>query len=450
MKTAFNTTQLILLIAMGTLSVIVNMDYSSINLALVTISQQFNVSLTHTQWVLSIYILIWGVLSIPGGKLVDTIGCKKAIIYGSGTFLFASIIAGVANNIDFLIVARSLQALGAALFFPALYSVIGIAYTNEAQRGVALGVLCATTGLGLIAGPFISGIFLEYLSWRWIFYINIPLVGVVIYVFMTQYRLIENLKPLDIKFVPLVLFICSVSLLFIGLNQFTYFHAENKEFYFWLILFTAAVIFSIYLLVQKTQGELINFALFKNRGFFSSIIIQFAYQFSFASISLLFAVYMQNIEKYTAYQTSLYFLTMTVPFAVLSYFGGKLTAIFNVNRLCFWGLILILISLLCFANLPQFHHHTLSIVALLIMGISLGVGFPAMNALMVSSLDPKILGEGSGVFMMLSLLFNSLGLVISISLYDLFGLVSVAFYFVFAMTLLAFLWTQFMRRLKKL
>ncbi len=152
---------------------IVQMDWFALNLALPAIGRQFNVASTDLQWVVSGYMLSIGALMVTAGRLADIFGRRRIIVLGLALFGLLSILCGVSPNEIWLIVARVIHGIGAALIFPVSIAVVSGTFSG-ARQARAIGIVLGFAAIGTALGPFVGGTFSEYLSWRGVFFINVP------------------------------------------------------------------------------------------------------------------------------------------------------------------------------------------------------------------------------------------------------------------------------------
>ena len=152
---------------------IVQMDWFALNLALPPIASDFDVPTTDLQWILSGYMLSIGALMVTAGRLADLYGRRKIIVIGLVVFGVLSVICGAATDETWLIAARVVQGVGAALIFPISIAVVSSAFAG-ARQSRAIGVVLGFAAIGTAIGPFIGGLFAEHVSWRAIFFFNVP------------------------------------------------------------------------------------------------------------------------------------------------------------------------------------------------------------------------------------------------------------------------------------
>jgi MFS family permease len=159
---------------MGLAVVVIANDFSAINVALPTMEQDFDTDVNTIQWVVNAYALTFGVLIVTGGRLADMFGRRNAFFVGTAIFASMSALGGVAQTETLLIGARVLMGIGGALMWPA---ILGMTYEllPEEKAGLAGGIIIGAAGLGNAIGPLIGGVLTQELSWRWIFFLNVPI-----------------------------------------------------------------------------------------------------------------------------------------------------------------------------------------------------------------------------------------------------------------------------------
>lgn len=160
------------LLVPGIAQALIALDYAIVYVALPTLAQDLALSLGEMQWVVSLYGLIFAGLLLLGGSLCDRLGARRIFILGMGLFLFSSVIGGLAHSAVLLLIARGGQGSAAALMQPAILALMAQHFQGEAHRR-ALAIWSATGALGLVAGVMLGGLLAE-LSWRAIFFINLP------------------------------------------------------------------------------------------------------------------------------------------------------------------------------------------------------------------------------------------------------------------------------------
>jgi EmrB/QacA subfamily drug resistance transporter len=173
------------LIAMAMAVFVLANDFAAINVAIPQIERDFDTDVTTTQWVVNAYALTFGVLLVTGGRLADMFGRRGAFFVGCAVFASMSLLGGVAQSEAWLIGARVLMGIGGALMWPA---ILGMTYAAlPAKRaGLAGGLILGAAGFGNAAGPLIGGALTDFLSWRWIFFLNLPVTAFAVLVTLRE------------------------------------------------------------------------------------------------------------------------------------------------------------------------------------------------------------------------------------------------------------------------
>src|SRR5436853_2342924 len=175
MRSSTNPWVVLVLICLAQFMVI--LDATIVNVALPSIQKDLGLSEGNLQWIVNAYTLVFGGFLLLGGRAGDLLGRKRIFLIGLVVFTTASLLDGLASSGGFLIAARSLQGLGAALISPAALSIISTTFEEGAERAKALGVWAAIAIGGAAVGLILGGALTQYFSWPWIFFVNVP-VGV--------------------------------------------------------------------------------------------------------------------------------------------------------------------------------------------------------------------------------------------------------------------------------
>jgi MFS family permease len=160
---------------------ILNADITTVNVALVTLGKDLHADLNDLQWGLNSYMLAFAALIVAAGRLADVFGRRRCLLAGAILFAVASLLCGIAPTLLVLVVGRVLQGAAGALMVPAGMAIISNAYGAE-QRALALGTLVGVSGVAQSMGPLVGGFLTAEVSWRWVFFINLPLVAVIMIV----------------------------------------------------------------------------------------------------------------------------------------------------------------------------------------------------------------------------------------------------------------------------
>ena len=175
------TSHWLILVLLALAQFMVVLDVSIVNVALPAIQQAFHMTQSSLQWVVTMYALTFGGFLLFGGRSADLFGRRKTFLAGVTVFTLASLACGLAQSESWIIIARGIQGLAGAFMSPAALSIILVTYKEGHERNVALSVWGAVASGGAAVGVLAGGIITQYLSWRWNFFVNVPVgIGVVV------------------------------------------------------------------------------------------------------------------------------------------------------------------------------------------------------------------------------------------------------------------------------
>src|SRR5918995_715911 len=166
------------LAVLGVAYLMVVLDISIVNVALPSIQTDLGFTTEDLQWVVSGYALTFGGFLLLGGRAGDLLGRRTIFMIGLGLFLVTSLLAGLSTSSEMLIIARLLQGTAGAILSPSVFSIVTVTFAEGAERNKALGILGGIAGSGAAIGVLLGGVLTEYISWEWIFFVNIPIAAI--------------------------------------------------------------------------------------------------------------------------------------------------------------------------------------------------------------------------------------------------------------------------------
>ncbi len=298
------------------------LDTTIMNIALPAIQTGLGVPLNQVSWALNIYTILFAVFTIPLSRLAEIKGKHKVYLLGLLAFLIGSILSGLAPNLPILIVGRAVQSIGAAILFP-VSMTIGIASTAIDKRNHIIAALGITQGLAAALGPVIGGLITQLLNWRWVFFINIPILLLACIFCLTSFNF-KNETVLSVKidwsgtaFLMLALF----SLVLALLNLSTW-GIYSPEVIGLLLVFISAT--SLFLWIEsKAASPIIHLDLFKNRAFNGAAITTILSNFFMTGVSVLLPTFFSRIQGMTELTAAL----LLTPLAMMIFIFSPLSAI---------------------------------------------------------------------------------------------------------------------------
>jgi EmrB/QacA subfamily drug resistance transporter len=410
----------IVLCAVGTLIFLLNIDYTAVNLAIVPVSEEIQADLSQVQWLLSAYALVWAAFVIPASRLADLIGKRRALMGGLILFMAGSAVTGAGYHLEVLIAGRILQGIGAALFSAPAWSMIFSSAPPEKQ-GMVMGIVLSFAGFGLAAGPTLGGIIIESMSWRWIFYINLPL-GLLIIAALLKFAPQDPTYKgrLDMDGLGSFLLATSLFVFFYALNQIETWGSASPLL--WVLFGTAGALMLSYIVREKGRPvPMVPGHLFRNKPYMATVLGGFLTTINFSMILVLMALYLQNTLHYTSYETGLIFISLTLSMGLLSPIGGKLIDHFGVKGPMLLGSAFTALSFFMCTFLVRDTSIIYVCCVLLLSGTGLGVYFSACNTAMFQAVQAQDLNVASGVYTMAMMTGNTLSVILATSLVVLWG-----------------------------
>jgi EmrB/QacA subfamily drug resistance transporter len=333
------------LLAMGISVVVIANDFSAINVALPTMEEDFDTNVNTIQWVINAYALTFGVLIVTGGRLADMFGRRRAFFVGTTIFASMSALGGAAPSETWLIASRVLMAIGGALMWPA---ILGMTYEilPEEKAGLAGGIIIGAAGLGNALGPLIGGVLTDLLSWRWIFFLNVPISVAAI---LNTWYLVKVKEPeagerrIDYAGVA-ALSIGLVSLL-VALDQVDDWGWGDPKT-IGLLALTVVLLVS-FLPIERRAGTsaLVPRDVIRNESFRASCLAILFMSATFFAALLYLPQFMQKHLDYTPLEAGVGMLPFLAVFALVSFVAGPL-----YNRL--GAKLLVSIGSACIAIAP--------------------------------------------------------------------------------------------------
>jgi EmrB/QacA subfamily drug resistance transporter len=371
------------------------LDITIVNVALPDIQTALGASFSGLQWVIDAYALSLAALLLTAGSLADMYGRRRLYIIGLAIFTGASLLCGVATTTLMLQLSRGLQGVGGAIMFSVSLALLASAFHGK-DRGIAFGVWGAITGLAVAIGPLLGGGLTSGLSWRWIFFVNLPIgIAAVIIVVL---RVGETRDPHARRpdWAGFVLFTAALASLVYGLIE-----SNQRSFSDSLVLgcLIAAGLLLAAFLVAEWRGKrpMFDLSLFRLPTFTGGAVAAFGISASIFALLLYLVLYLQDILGYSALGTGVRLLILSVVILVSSAVAGRLSAKAPVRLLIGPGLLLVGAGLLLMRGLDAGSSWTHLIPGLIVSGVGVGMINPPLASTAVGVVRPERAGMASGI-----------------------------------------------------
>ncbi|HWQ66660.1 MAG TPA: MFS transporter [Methanospirillum sp.] len=386
-------------------------DGSAVNIALPTIGAEYLMDAISLSWVSTAYLLSSAVFLVPFGKIADLYGRKKVFLYGISIFTASSLLMTQVPTADMLILVRVLQGIGSAMIFGTGVAIITNLFP-PGERGKALGIYITSVYFGLSVGPFLGGLLTQYLGWRSIFYINVP-IGLLAIFLIIRYLKGEwaGCRGERFDLAGSVMYGIALIALMYGLSELPGLSGVVLV----LIGLIGAGIFIKY--EQSIPSPVLEMQLFSDRAFtFSNLAALINYSATFA-VTFLLSLDLQYTKGFTPEQAGLVLIAQPVMMALVSSFAGKLSDRIEPRIVASAGMGITTVGLILLVFLTD----TTPIWYIILSLLALGVGFglftsPNTNAVM-SRVDKRFYGVASGTLATMRLLGQMLSMGIAMMIF---------------------------------
>ena len=372
------------------------LDNLVVNVALPTISQDLDASTTQLQWIVSSYILVFAALQITAGGLGDRLGRKRWFMIGIVIFTGASLFASFSQNVEMLILGRALQGLGAAFILPLSLSLVSNAFPPE-ERGRALGIWSAISVSGLALGPVVGGLLVQYISWHWIFLVNIP-IGILALV-VTQAVVTENKDQSgDVALdVPGTILITGA----IAALTYSLIEAGERGWNDSVIIagFALAGVLGVAFAIveSKVEKPMVPLSFFKSKTFTGANIDAFAISFLIAGLAFFGTLYMQNVLGYSPVRAGMTMIPMVIVMMIGAPLSGVLINKIGARLLISFGMVVAGLGVLLYMNAKVDGTYWDLLPSYLVMGLGMSCIFAPMTTAVMNSVSSERAGVASAV-----------------------------------------------------
>ncbi|MET0559815.1 MAG: MFS transporter [Solirubrobacterales bacterium] len=398
------------LFAMGIAVVVIANDFSAINVALPTMEKDFDTNINTIQWVVNAYALTFGVMIITGGRLADMFGRRNAFFLGTAIFASMSALGGVAPSETWLIACRTLMGIGGALMWPAILGMT-FAILPEDKAGLAGGIILGAAGLGNALGPLIGGVLTDALSWRWIFFLNVP---ISVFAVAVTYFLVHVKEPeaadRRIDYAGIAALSFGLVSLLVALDQASDWGWGDPRVIG--LLAVAVVLVFVFVPIERRAGAhaLVPRAVMSNRSFTASCVAILFMSATFFASLLYLPQFMQKQFGYSALEAGVGILPFLGVFAVVSFVAGPLYNRLGAKPLAIFGAGCITIAPFLFSQVDGSSAYGALVPGMVVLGLGIGSFYPTATTAGVTSVDDSQTSLAGGIIYMFQIAGGSIGL----------------------------------------
>jgi EmrB/QacA subfamily drug resistance transporter len=397
---------------------VVVIDASITNVALPSIGKALNISQDNLSWVVNSYTLTFGGFLLLGGRLADFFGRRRVFMIGMALFSVASLAGGLAANETWLIIARAVQGLGAAIASPAALSIITTTFKEGSERNRALGIWGAVAGAGGAAGVLLGGMLTEWAGWEWVLFVNVPIGAFIVW--QAPKRLIESRvgeegeRALDLP--GAVTVTGGLALLVYAMVDAT--SAGWTSTATILRIAGALVLLAAFVVIElRTKRPLVPFSIFRRRTLRGANIVGILTGMSLFSMFFLITLYLQQVLGDDALEAGFSYLPLALSIILAAGAAGALVTKVGFKPVLITGMLLVAVALAWFTQISPDGSFLVDVLGPSILaGLGLGLAFVPVTIAAMSGSTPEEAGLASGLINTSQQVGGALGLAILASI----------------------------------
>jgi EmrB/QacA subfamily drug resistance transporter len=390
---------------------------SSLDIALANMMNTFGFTMDNVTWVLLAYMIPYGATLPIMGKLGDQFGRKKMYVFGFALFAIATLLVGLAWSRETVILFRTLQGIGAGMFFPNAMALVSDAFPPN-ERGQALGMWGAFAAAGGVFGPIVGGYIVEYLNWRMLFSSIVPIsaLGILLAIFILRESEVSGSEE-KIDYLGGLLMVTSLSSLIIALNQGA---KEGWTSLYIIGLFSCTVVSMTAFIYVENRAEypLVSLELFQNTTFTVANVVAFLTFMTLYGGLFLIPFFLRNILGYTPIRAGISLFPLVGAMILLAPLGGKLADKVDAKTPTVIGMMILSLAMYSFHTMTDLTAYPFIAIRLIMMGVGLALTLSPLSNAALSTIPKEKTGVGSGVFNLFKNVGGSVGIAIMGTLLD--------------------------------
>jgi EmrB/QacA subfamily drug resistance transporter len=416
-KEPFAPGTMMVLVAMGLGVLLIANDFTALNVALPAIEEDFDVDVSTAQWVINAYALVFGMAIVTGGRLADMLGRRRIFFLGAVIFAVFSALGGVAPSIEWLIASRVLMGIGAAMMWPA---ILGMTFAAlPASRAALAGALVlGIAGIGNASGPLLGGFLTDALSWRWIFFLNVPTAVFAILVTAARVHQTEERSEERIDYAGIVSLSLGLLLILLALDQVGDWGWGDPRV---VGMFAAAVaLIAVFAFIEPRMGAnaLVPNDVIRNVPFAAACMTTLMMSAVFFATVLYVPQFLQKILEWSPLESGLGMLPMLGLFAVCSFASGRLYERLGAKPTVLAGTICLAVGPFLLSLVPSDAGYGSFVPGLAVTGIGVGLFYPSITTAAVTALDQARASLAGGLMYMFQIAGGAIGLGLTTAIFE--------------------------------
>lgn len=385
------------IIALGAMCIalfMISLDDTVVNIALPKIQSGLKIDVSRLQWVLTANALPAASLVLSTGRLGDIYGHKLIFLSGLLTFLIGSSICGFAPNLEILVLGRALQGIGDAALVQASLSIIADSFPETNEKAKAISIWTAASGVALVTGPVLGGLLVDRFGWQSIFFMNIPLAGLVFGLTWGAVKEVRHPEKQSIDLPGLIFSTIFLASLVYALTESTKISLLNILLF---LAISAASLLTFVVIESRSQQPMLPLSLFRNATFSTVNFVSILVFFTLVSLLFVFSLFLQQVQGYSPTSAGLRFLPFNGAFIAASLASGWLVSRIGSRKTIASGLILGCIATFIFFGINENTSYRVILGSFLIFGFSCGLTIAPMSTVAMSSVSSTKAGIASAI-----------------------------------------------------
>jgi EmrB/QacA subfamily drug resistance transporter len=383
------------------------LDASVVNISLPTITQALNTHVKAVAWVVVAYLIVITGCLLLMGRLADLLGQKRIYLFGLCTFTLGSALCGFSPTVYFLIGSRMIQGFGASALMAIGPAIMTTAFP-EKDRGQALGIVGSVVSAGFLTGPILGGFLVEHMGWRSVFFVNLPIGAIAIFMTSKFLERKQRTKEVRLDLWGAFLIFCFVTFLLLFLNRVS--EGSILLLLAWFSLTLACFTFFIFSEL-RSPSPLVDLNVFRRRLFISSLGTSLLSFWMSAAHTFVAPFFLQNILAFSPSKVGILIFPLSLTVMVLAPLGGRVSDRVGVRIPATIGLTVISLTIFSFTFLKSHVSDYHIVWRHIVIGIGIALFNPANNSAIIGSLPKEKIGLASS-FLALS---RNLGMMIGIA-----------------------------------
>jgi EmrB/QacA subfamily drug resistance transporter len=389
------------------------LDATVVNVALPTIQRDVGFSEQSLSWVLNAYTLLFGGFLLLGGRLADRLGRRRLFVAGIAVFSGASLICGVSQSEGTLLAARALQGLGGAMVSPAALSIVLTTFAEGPERNRALAVWGAIAGAGGAVGLLLGGVIVEVLSWRWVFFVNVPIGAVVLILaprIVPESRAESAGGGYDVGG-AVAATVGTIALVFTLIKADAWGWSSARTL---AVFALALVLIAAFLAIERRHDDpLVPLRIFSNRSLAAADATLLVVAAALFGVFFFLTLYLQQVLGYSALKTGIAYLPLSLTIIAASTLASRVVDRFTPKPVLVTGLLIATCGFLFLTRISGHGDYASHILpAMIILGSGLGMSFVPITIAATNGVAPGDAGLASGLLNATQQVGGSLGLAI--------------------------------------